>query len=177
MRKCSEIKTLDIFDLYSREVVGNIKDIIYDTDNYKISAFVTSEKGVFKDAEILKYDDVTIIGKDVIIIDNKQRLKKLKNYDEISKLIEKDNSLIGNIVICENGEEIGYICDIIIDERNGCIKGFILTDGLIEDLINGRIYLPNMKKIVRTPNSIIINTEMLYTICNCKDEMKNLLGV
>nr|WP_272878398.1 PRC-barrel domain-containing protein [Clostridium sp. Cult3] len=73
------------------------------------------------------------------------------------KYIEKE-------IKTEDGECIGYVKDIVIDKLKGSIEGFIITEGVFEDILKGRNYMPLFENTKITEDSICIFKSMLNSI-------------
>ncbi len=66
--------------------------------------------------------------------------KYIENTREGCKLLDKE---IRN----EDDECIGFVRDVVIDRESGKVEGFIITEGIIEDLLRGRNYIPLLDTI------------------------------
>ena len=152
--------------------IASIKEILYSKSRKKVNAFLISESGLFKRPQIVKFIDVSELGKDAIFIENEKTLKK--QYSKIEGYFNYKKA-IGQEVITEQGESIGFINDILIDKNEGTVVGFILTDGIIEDISAGRKVLPYDKDIVFGEETIIINTSLNERFIKHKKDYKKLL--
>lgn len=155
MKKASELLGLNVVDNSCREKICKIKDIIYSEKKDKIIGFKITKNLFKKNSKIINFDEILFIGNDFIVINNKEDVKTTNNT--ITSLVHYESqNILDYEVKYEDGETIGYIKDIIVDENNGKILGYILTDGIFEDLINGRNILPNLKDINYLDDSIIV---------------------
>ncbi|AFS78344.1 PRC-barrel domain-containing protein [Gottschalkia acidurici 9a] len=152
--------------------VASIKEILYSKSRKKVNAFLISENGLFKRPQIVKFIDISELGKDAIFIENERTLKR-----HHSKIEDHFNykEAIGKEVITDQGESLGFINDILIDKNEGAVVGFILTDGIIEDISTGRKVLPYDKDIVFGEDTIIISTSLNERFNKHKKDYKKLL--
>lgn len=155
MKKASELLSLYVVDNSRRKKICKIKDIIYSETKDKIIGFKINNNMFKKNSKIINFDEILFIGNDSIVINNKEDVKTTNNTMTSLSHYESQN-ILDYEVKYEDGETIGYIKDIIVDENNGKILGYILTDGIFEDLINGRNILPNLKDINYLDDSIIV---------------------
>ena len=72
-----------------------------------------------------------------------------ENIREGFKYIDKE-------IRTEDGECIGYIKDLVINKEKGSIEGFIITEGVVEDLLKGRNYMPLFENTVIKEDCICI---------------------
>ncbi|WP_427339133.1 PRC-barrel domain-containing protein [Caloranaerobacter sp. DY30410] len=175
MKKASEIIGLPVMTKVSGKKIAVIKDLVFSRKKFRILALMTYEGSVFKEAKIIKYKNVISIGKDVIIVDKENVIESAADIPDIFQLIKERKKIIGEDVITEAGENIGIIKDIIIDEDNGKVLGFILSDGLIQDIMDGRNILPYIYGITFGEDALIISNEIKTEFDKSKEYFKKLL--
>ncbi|NLJ98490.1 MAG: PRC-barrel domain containing protein [Tissierellia bacterium] len=59
----------------------------------------------------------------------------------------------------DNAEIVGFIKDIVINKEDGSIDGFVITEGVFEDLIKGRNYIPFFESTKINEDYIHISNE------------------
>lgn len=175
MKSIKEILRFSIIDNNSGEKIATIKDIIFSNKNFRVLAIIVSEGGLFKEEKIIRYKNISTIGKDFVAIDKKNVIEKLKDFPELEKETADDDKLIGLKVISHDGEILGYIKDIIFDEKNGKIIGFYLTDGIIQDMLEGRNIIPCTENINITEEALILNKKFKDEYEKNKKNYKKLL--
>ncbi|HSH35687.1 PRC-barrel domain-containing protein [Schnuerera sp.] len=152
MIRYKQLVTLDIIDKATNESIGKIMDILYSHDLRKIEYLIVKNNNLIKNKAPIPYKDINFINSNqaLYLEDIKIFQKKLnENIGGKFKFIDKEIKL-------ENGECVGYIKDIVINKEDGSISGFIITEGLIEDLIKGRNYIPFLKNTYIKDNSVYI---------------------
>ena len=95
------------------------------------------------------------------------------NIDKL--IIGEDIKIIEKSVLKEDGELIGYVKDVIINPLNGIVIGFIITEGIFEEILKGRSFIPNMGSINVGGENIIINDTIMNQIVKNKEYYKKLL--
>lgn len=155
MIRYKQLLTIKLYDKDTNQPIGRIDDVIYSDDYKKISSLIIKNDNLIKNKAIINYNDVFFVNNNKIIYLNntnifKSKLQKnLEDKKEGIKFLEKE-------VINENNHCIGYIKDVVINIENGTIDGFIITEGLFEDLIKGRNYIPLLDNIEINDNHIFI---------------------
>lgn len=173
MIKASEIIGIPVMNNRSR--LCNVKDIVYSKEMNKITALLISKKNLITNAKFILFKDINVITERFITIDNINIIKSSSsNYDNLNYFY--NDYFIGMEVFTECNENIGYIKDVIIDNRNGEIAAFLLTDGLFEDLINGRNVVPFNEDIRFSEGSLIIPQKSKKELQESKTIYKKLLG-
>ncbi|SCG83258.1 PRC-barrel domain protein [Proteiniborus sp. DW1] len=174
MRKESELIGLPVISKETGKKVASIREIIYSKKKFKVVAFLINEGNIFRDAKIIRFINIDSIGKDALIIENENLVEKSSHFPEIDNLIN-EKKIIEEEILTEGGESLGHVKDIIIDVESGRIVGFILTDGLIQDLKEGRNVLPYTTETIFGENSIIISNEAKSLFDIYKEDYKKLL--
>ena len=125
MLRSKDFYLKDIYDTKGKKI-GVIEDIYMDFYNGIIKGFKSSGSSLFSKKNYIDIEDVIEIGEDVIVYEEKKgdglSFKSIKNMD----------------VIDVNGAPIGVLEDILVDDYNYCIKGIVISSGLIDRLIKGK---------------------------------------
>lgn len=174
LKSINKIMRYSIINNNTGEQIASIKDIIFSEKKLRVLAFVISEGGIFKDEKIIRYENISNIGKDFVSIDKDNIIEKLKDFPSLEDINEKQNKLLGLKVIIEDKEVLGYINDIIFDEKSGNITGFYLTDGIIQDILEGRNTIPYMEDMIITEEAVIINKKFKDEYEKNKENYKKL---
>lgn len=174
MRKESELIGLPVISKETGKKIATIREIIYSEKKNKVVGILVSEGNIFREARLIQFNNVDSIGKDALIIENENLVEKSSLLPEINQLIN-EKKITEDEILTEDGESLGHVRDIIIDVENGTVVGFILTDGLIQDLKEGRNVLPYSIETIFGENSIIISNEVKTLFDIYKEDYKKLL--
>lgn len=174
MRKVSELIGLPVVNKKSGSKIATIKEVIYSKKKYRVMGFLVSEGNFFRGAKIIQFNNIDSIGKDALVIKNENVIKKCSILPELNQLVN-EKKIIEEEILTEEGESLGHVKDILIDEEKGKIIGFILTDGLIQDIKEGRNVLPYNTGIVFGESSIIVSSEIKNLFDKYKEDYKKLL--
>lgn len=156
MIRYNQLITLRIMDKESNEPIGRILDAIYSEDYRKIDYLLIKRDNIIRNKFIIPYQYIHISNNNTVYIKNMEALKDRweKDFKERFKFIDKE---IRN----EDGECIGYIKDIVINKENGVIDGFIITEGVLEDLFHGRNYIPLMDSTTIKDDCIYVSNVII----------------
>lgn len=106
---------------------------------------------MFRNKLLIPYDKIRFLDRYQVLF-----LGDIDSYlNQVNIDIKNHLKLIDKVIKLENGEYLGYVKDIVINKKDGSIDGFIITEGLFEDLIKGRNYIPLL-------NNMRIAEEGLY---------------
>jgi len=155
-----QLLTLKVLDKNTKEPIGKVEDVIFSNDYKKIEFLIVKNGNLIKNKAIIKYDDICFI--------NNKQLIYIKDADELKDKLERSISsnregskFLDKEIINENGECIGFVRDIVINRDDGKIDGFIITEGLFEDLLKGRNYLPLLDNITIDEKAINVTSNIL----------------
>lgn len=174
MKKESELIGLPVVCKKSGSKIATIKEIIYSRKKYRVLGFLVSQGNIFREPKIIQFNNIDSIGKDAVIVKNENVIEKSSLLPELNQLAN-GKKLLEEEVLTEDGESLGHIKDILFDSKKGKIIGFILTDGLIQDLKEGRNVLPYNTEIVFGESSVIISNETKDLFYRYKEDYKKLL--
>lgn len=175
MKKVSEFIRLPVLSKDSGKKIAVTKDLVFSRHKFRVMALVTNEGSVFKEVKIIKYKNIKSVGKDAIIVSKENVIENAADIPEIYQLLKESKKIIGEDVITETGENIGVVQDIIIDEDNGKVLGFILSDGLIQDIMDGRNVLPYIYGITFGKDALMISNKIKTEFDKNKEYFKKLL--
>lgn len=156
MIKLNEVLSKDVIN-YSGKKSGKVVDVIFDKKKMKIRYLVVvSKKGILKKYYLFKLNQVNVVS-DVIIISNtdvsisRVKIRLLKKYSLKQRL--------GQRVYSKEAQVLGNIIDVVFNNVTGEINAFILANGAINDLINGRRIILVDNNIKITNKFIIVNDD------------------
>lgn len=155
MIRYKELLTLKVINKRDSECLGKVSGVLYSDDYKSITHIIIRNNNLIKNKAKILYKDLSFYDDSENLI-----LKKDKKIEyELERDIKNEFKYISKEIKFKNGESIGYIIDIIINIENGFVEGFIITEGIIEDLIKGRNYLPLFKKTIIEEDCIYITKD------------------
>lgn len=177
MKKRSEIIGLPILDKKDGHKISSVRDIICCRKKVRVLGFLVHEGNLFKEPRIIRLKNIETIGKDAIMIKNKLSIEKLCDIPEIDQAFHHKSKIIDEEVITEDGESIGLVHDIIVDEDSGKIMAFVISGGFIDDIRDGRSILPYSEDISIGDEALIVSKKLQMTLDKNKEDFKKLLGL
>jgi uncharacterized protein YrrD len=132
-----------------------VKSLLIDGFSNRIKAIVCKEGALKKSLSILSYNKVISIDINGIIVSDIKCIEKIavKNLSDYLQL----EIITKSIVKGNNGDFYGMITDIYFNLLNGKITGYELSEGYLDDIVNGRRIID----IPETLNNILINKEII----------------
>jgi uncharacterized protein YrrD len=129
--KGKDIVGLKVVAKNSGSFAGEVKELIYDPQSNRVRALLLGQNGLFGDSRLLMFDDITSIGKDVVIIETTKVIKKESEVpEEVSQIARESNYLTKTKIITEDGKDLGTVSDIFFDENSGEVEEMEVSQGL-----------------------------------------------
>ena len=137
MQRVNELFGKEVVRQTSGEKQGNVRDIVFDEELLNIVALLVG--GMVGRGRALRWTSVTSVG-DVVVIRGEEALDKLGEDREVAELHKKSHRITGTEIVTQEGEKIGEVRDIFVNER-GQVGGYEVSRGMVSDL-RGRKFLP-----------------------------------
>lgn len=156
MHRAKQLIGLPVIDLTSGKRLATVQSALVDLAGGEVVALVVQKGGWLKDGRALRILDLHAIGEDAITVsDPEPWVAVSKITDGRSELVPVDK-LRDRQVLTEDGRLLGTLEDVIIDTPTGTIREYVLSDGIIQDLLNGRVSIPVPEQAVVGDESIIV---------------------
>ncbi len=170
----SEAIGLPVICADSGKRAGMVKDVFFNPQERLVAAFLMERKGVEVSHRQILFGDVLGIGRDALIIDKKDLIAEISREDRIDGL-NGEKHLLGLHVFEKSGSDVGVVKDVIFDIGTGRIESVEVSDGIIQDLVQGRQILPLFGKVEFGAESIIVEKEAVDEMVNNGGGIKNRL--
>lgn len=136
--KGSDVIGAKVFTVDDGRLVEDIDDIIYNPKTNKVEALLVNPGGIFSEAKIILIKDARGIGKDAVLIQNDEVMKRTPDIPkDVAAIATKGAYLTENRMITESGVDLGKVVDILFDSENGIVEEFEVSQGL-KDVAIGR---------------------------------------
>lgn len=142
MLKVSDIIGFQIICSDNRKFQGEVKDVILDLNARKLAGLIIDYGSIIHHTRVIDFNSVYEISRNKVIVKFKKNIVQLKNIDFSKRHIRKNENILGIEVIGEEENLFGFIQDVLFEEKSGNILGFILTNGIVDDIYNGVEILP-----------------------------------
>lgn len=151
MLKISDLIGLPVLEQSSCEQIGEVQEVMINIRQALVQAAVVTNAGWFTGKQVLPLQEiVTVSDRDVLIFD-KAALKPLESDDG-----EMFADLLDRPFITEAGAKIGVLADLWFELATGIIEAYVVSDGVVTDLLEGRSKLPyNMSRAFSSDKIIV----------------------
>lgn len=177
IKKASEIIGLPIICLSKNCKFMEVKDLIYSQSKYKIEALVIQEGKFFQDRKVIIFQDVIKFEENSIIILDKDSIRSFKNNSNTCNESSVTEDLFGIEVTFEGGFNIGLVKDITFETLSGKLEHLVVTEGIFDDLIEGRPMIPIENSLHMNQNPLIISSNSSKKIICNTGGLKRILSM
>lgn len=140
MTRGQELMGMPVIELDSGKQVGVVEDLLLDVKNSKMKALLIKSGTWLEGCQELDIKHIHKLGPDTITIMGCPMPAGMKEEREAGVMSIK--GLQGKRIIDTAGKEIGTLEDVVVNQASGDLAGWEVSDGIIQDIIEGRKHLP-----------------------------------
>lgn len=157
-----------------------VKEIIYCLVKFRVLALCVGSIDSEKHTQIILFQKIKDITEKGVLIYSTDDIVKTDEIPEFKNIIENYKPVTGYEIYLNNNnnnEIIGVVKDTLIQIKSGKILGFIMSEGLFDDLINGYSFLPISNEINLEEQKIILDNKKELKILPQQGGLKKMLGI
>lgn len=130
MKRGREIRNLPVIDVESGDHLGVVQELKMGRD-YQVEGlyYISPEQ----ESLYLPLNKVIQIGRDAVLAEGNAVLPKEVHPPDLEEVQYE-----GSWVMTDSGKSLGTVEDIVIEEEQGKIVGYEISDGYLKDLLTGR---------------------------------------
>lgn len=159
MRRGKQLIGLPVLDLATGKQVSSVRSLLIDRDGGQLVALVLQKTNLLSEAKAVKISQLHAIGEDAVILQPGEQPQTLSDLQKEMPGAVSEEKIAGRAVLTADGRMLGTLADLAIAEDSGRIAQFVLSDGLIQDLIGGYSTIPAPEQTVYGEEHIIVPEE------------------
>ncbi|WP_350344500.1 PRC-barrel domain-containing protein [Proteinivorax tanatarense] len=156
MKRLSYLMGMPLLAIDKGEKVGELCEGYLNTQEHSIGGFIL-KKGTIITQPFGVFPNQVNVGESAIVLKEKEQPQVLdlpQHCFPYTKIKEKP-------IYTKNGENLGNIQDILFLKENGKILGFEVSDGIINDILNGRGIIPVPSSTIYGKDTIVVPNEVI----------------
>lgn len=142
MRRGREFIDKPVIDMNSGRLLGYVKGF-KPGENQKIAGIYISTPQ--QETALLPYSQVHNLGRDAVLVQGSFIQPELEGMRPS-----------GPVALTASGDNLGLVEDILVDESDGSITGYEITNGLVMDVVMGRKVVPSANILAYHDDTVII---------------------
>jgi uncharacterized protein YrrD len=153
MKKWREVRNLPVIDILSGQHLGYVQDFKTENPERLAGLYMLSlENEIY----YIPLDAISRVGRDAVLVKS-GFLKKMATQ---GSWVE-DSGLVNSAVLTSSGEVLGLVSDIVIEEKEGNILGYEVTDGYLKDVLWGRKVIATGDILTWGKDTVIVDDSLL----------------
>jgi len=141
LRKSRQLLNLPVFSLDEGQQIGKVKGLVVDPAQKAVVVLAIEEKGWHKEQKFIPFNRLHSIGADAITVEKSSVIHKKSCLPDVVKLAKDKIEVIGTRLVLENGTILGQVDEYYIDLNTGEIGGLEFSEGVFNNVLQGRAYL------------------------------------
>lgn len=174
MERYSEVVGLPVICVEGGRKVGTVSDVIFCPKKKSVICFVVESNLYNIGKKVIMLKDVLKVGKDAVIINDSCCIIDFKKVKDTEEFKEK-GAVNGLRVYTRDGQDIGTVKDVLFDVNTASMDGVEISDGILDDLIQGRNILPLIGKVEFSEENILVDSEAIEEMINTGGGLKKKL--
>lgn len=154
MIKVSDVLGLPLLSTSEGERLGMVHEVLLNLAKGVITGFILENGGFLREAKIVDISQIKNIGEGAVTVPSGE-LNFEKNLEKFSDC-HKYKEFITKPVFTQAGKNLGIIQDVFVNETNGHIVGFEVSEGLIHDILEGRGIIPLPKSTIYGKDTVVV---------------------
>ncbi len=126
MKTLRELRGLPVLTLEEGERLGQVRDLILDPVGAQVLALILDRRAPGGEPQVVATANVRHVGVAAITVENRGSLVPLSRVPRFQALARSRRPLEGRMVISEEGERLGRVGDLQVDETNFRATSLIL---------------------------------------------------
>ena len=174
LHRYSEVINLPVLCADSGKKAGVVKDILFSLDRKEVRALLLEKKGLSLKKKVVFLDELLNLGGDAAVVNSSSCVSDM-DRSAYSKAFLDEGSILGLKVFSRAGGELGFVKDVIFDSKTGKVEGLEISDGLFQDVMQGRKVLPLFGKVELGEDFAIVGTEAVEEMQDTGGGIRNKL--
>lgn len=134
MKKGREVRNKPVIDRSSGKLLGYAEGLALGQDQRVRGLSVNSPDN---EKLFVPLEGISQLGADAVLVDEVLSGLYTGEYQG-----DNGETYTGSLVLTASGRNLGTVADIVIEEKDGLVVGYEVTDGYLKDIMLGRKIIP-----------------------------------
>lgn len=147
---------LQVIDITNGRAVGRVSRLLFDPAARRLAGFVVASGRWSREDQILEYARARGIGIHAITIQGAEALARPSAVPELQPLLRHPARIYGSRVLTEDGEWLGTVDELIVDERSGQVVEVLLAPRNLAERLRGPLRLSSDPLVVVGEDAMVV---------------------
>jgi len=141
MHKLRDLLGLPVLETGNGTQIGEVQEVVVEIDQATVRGIIVTNANWFSNEQGIEFHDVYSIGRDAVMVRNGDVIQEASSFTSSGR-VYRLQELLDKPIFTEAGFQLGILVDLGFDNITGEIKTYQVSDGIITDLLYGRMILP-----------------------------------
>ena len=133
--------------------VGRVAEVLCSREAAHVIGLLLEPRG--RRRRVVPFEEVATIGCSAVMLKNPVVLPTGEG-PRLREVRRRTAEVVGRRVLSADGQEVGVIDDLVFDGETGRVLGFLVSGGLIHDLLQGQGYLAAEAGLRWRPHAVVL---------------------
>jgi uncharacterized protein YrrD len=160
MQKIRDILGLPVLETQNGIQIGEVQEVIIDIDQATVRGIIVANANWFTSEQGIKFSDLYSIGHDAVMVRSADVVQAVSEFIIPDSHVYHLNELLDKHIFTETGLQLGTLVDLGFEPLTGEIKIYHVSDGVLTDLLYGRMSLPLPQAQIVGQDKVIVPESM-----------------
>jgi uncharacterized protein YrrD len=118
---------------------GRVADVLFNTAGDRVIGLLL-QGGTWWRRRLIPFEEVAAIGSAAVML--RQPVVLAGSAARVRRLRRRHAALLGRRVLRSDGRDVGVVDDVCFREGDGRVEGYIVSAGIVADVVEGPWFLP-----------------------------------
>lgn len=160
MQKIKDLLGLPVLETENGTQIGEVQEVIIDIDQAMVRGIIIAHANWFTSEQGIVFGDLSSIGRDAVMVRSETVVQAVDVFISATDKVYRLKELLDKHIYTESGLQLGMLVDLGFEPATGEIKAYRVSDGVITDLLYGRMSLPLPQAQIVGQDKVIVPESM-----------------
>lgn len=141
MQKLRSLLGLPVLEIAHGAQIAEVKEVALDLERAAVVGIVVAGATWFSEERGIMFPDLHGLGRDAVTVKSAAAVRPFSDVLATPGVVRL-MTVCDKPIFTEMGEYLGVVTDIVCEPATGEVRFYELSDGLITDLLRGRLTMP-----------------------------------
>lgn len=160
MQTLKDLLGLPVLETKNGTQIGEVQEVIIDIDQAMVRGIIIANANWFTSEQGIAFGDLSSIGRDAVMVRSETVVQAVDVFISATDKVYRLKELLDKHIYTESGLQLGMLVDLGFEPATGEIKAYRVSDGVITDLLYGRMSLPLPQAQIVGQDKVIVPESM-----------------